>query len=416
MSMRRKLIGIAIAAALIGLPLALKALRGEDAKPMEIERVAARELKASILASGNLVFREQAQLSPEVIGKVTALLVKEGDKVEKGQAVLRLDEEFYRAEVASQEAVQRQQRINIERQELNLANEERQFQRSQTLHKRQLLDDNQFDAARHALDLARVELRASREALQQAEATLQQSRERLARTEIRSPIAGTVTAVDIKLGETAVASSTGIAGSSLMTIADTESIMAEANVDEADIARIALDQEVSVYAVAFADTPLKGRVESIPLSPKRAEGMQAQGSGSPLARSYAVKVRLDEPAKLQLRPGMTCRVEIYTATAGRALAVPIQAVFTEEELDAAPQTKKAKDTAENYVFVDKDGKAEKRVVKIGLSDDSHQEILAGLKAGDSIVVGPYKQLRHLRAGDKLSHATPDAAKAGPAQP
>lgn len=416
--MRKKLIGIAIVAALVGLPLALKATRGEDGKLVEVERVVPRELKASILASGNLAFREQAQLSPEVIAKVTAILVKEGDQVAQGQVVLRLDEEFYRAEVQSQEAALRQQRINIERQELNLANQEKQFRRSQTLHKRRLLDDNQFDAAKHGLDLARVELRASREAQQQAEAALRQSRERLAKTEIRAPIAGTVTAVDIKLGETAVASSTGIAGSSLMTIADTGSIMAEANVDEADIARIAVDQDVSVYAVAYSDTPLKGRVESIPLSPRREQGLQAQAGGSPLARSYAVKVRLADPGQLKLRPGMTCRVEIYTATAGKALAVPIQAVFTEDEKvdDEAPKGKKAQEAAENYVFVEKDGKAEKRVVKTGLSDDSHQEVLSGLKPGESVVIGPYKLLRHLKAGDRLSLAAKDGAKPGQAQP
>jgi HlyD family secretion protein len=222
--MSKRWLIVATIVALIALPVLLKS-RGGDAKAVEVEEVAPREVKASILASGNLVFREQALLSPEVIGKVRAVLVEEGDQVEAGQVVLRLDEQVYQAEVAQQEAFVRQQRINIERQRLGVDNAERQWNRVRELSRRGLLDDTQSDNARHAFEVAKVELRASREALKQAEASLQQARERLAKTEIRAPIAGTVMALDIKVGETAVSSATGIAGSSLMTIANADSLM-----------------------------------------------------------------------------------------------------------------------------------------------------------------------------------------------
>src|SRR5206468_441538 len=101
-----------------------------------------------------------------------------------------------------------------------------------------------------------------------ANALLSQSREHLAKTEVRAPIDGTVTAVPIKIGETAVASATGIAGSSLMTIADVGSIMAEVNVDEADIARVAVDQQAKVFPAAYPDQPLVGRVESVAMAPR----------------------------------------------------------------------------------------------------------------------------------------------------
>ncbi|MBI2380857.1 MAG: efflux RND transporter periplasmic adaptor subunit [Gammaproteobacteria bacterium] len=419
--MRKNLLGLLIAAAVIGLPLSLKAMRQDEGKAVDVEIVVKRPIKASILASGNLVYREQAQLSPEVIGKVKAITVVEGQQVTAGQVVLRLDEEFYQAELASQEANVRQQEIHIERQELNAANQERQYRRSAELHKRRLLDDTKFDEARHALDLARVELRASREALEQARAQAKQSRERLAKTAIRSPIAGTVTAIDIKLGETAVASTTGIAGSSLATIANTDSLMVEANVDEADIARIGEGQEVAVYAVAYADRPMKGRVEHIPLSPKKPEGFQTQGAS--LARNYAVRIRLEpqEGTALRLRPGMTCRVEIFTSSADAALAVPIQAIFSDNtadtELGDQAGDKRKADAAESYVYVARNGEAEKRPVKTGLSDDSYQEIASGLKAGETVIVGPYKQLRLLRAGDKLKPTVAKPAEAGkPSEP
>lgn len=382
--------------ALIALPVLLKS-RGGDAKAVEVEEVAPREVKASILASGNLVFREQALLSPEVIGKVRAVLVEEGDQVEAGQVVLRLDEQVYQAEVAQQEAFVRQQRINIERQRLGVDNAERQWNRVRELSRRGLLDDTQSDNARHAFEVAKVELRASREALKQAEASLQQARERLAKTEIRAPIAGTVMALDIKVGETAVSSATGIAGSSLMTIANADSLMTEVNVDEADIARIAVGQPVDVFAAAFPETALAGEVESIPLSP-RSSGVGQQAS---LARNYAVKVRLAEPNALALRPGMTCRAEIYTASAAGVLAVPVQAVFSTNQASTEVKPGSEAPEVEHYLFVERDGKVERRVVELGLADDSWQEVGAGLKPGERVVTGPYKVLRHLKDGEAV---------------
>jgi HlyD family secretion protein len=397
--MNKRWLGVAAVVALIALPVLLKRTGGETAKAVSIEQATPRSVRASILASGNLVFREQSQLSPEVIGKVRAVLVEEGDQVEPGQVVLQLDEQVYRAEVAQAEAFVRQQRINIERQQLNVANQLRAFRRSEEVHRRKLIDDARNDEARHAYEMAEVELRASRETLQQAEAQLAQARERLAKTEIRAPIAGTVMAVAIKVGETAVASSTGIAGSSLMTIADTASLMTEVNVDEADIARIAVGQEVAVYAAAFPETAIRGTVESIPLSP-RSSGAAA-AAGSSLARSYSVKVRLERPEGLALRPGMTCRAEIYTSGGGEVLAVPVQAVLSNNSAQTEVARGQPAPEEEHHVFVEVDGKAERRVVKVGVSDDSHQEIREGLAAGERVVVGPYKTLRHLKAGDAL---------------
>ncbi|PJA41930.1 MAG: hypothetical protein CO182_05480, partial [Lysobacterales bacterium CG_4_9_14_3_um_filter_62_6] len=199
--MNKRWWGIAAIGALLLLPVLLKTGARQAGKAVEIELAAARPVRASILASGNLVFREQSQLSPEVIGKVRAVWVKEGDVVVPGQVVLQLDEQIYRAEVAQQEAAVRQQKINIERQQLNLDNQQRQWQRSREIHDRKLLDDTKYDEVAHAYDLAKVELRASREGLQQAEALLNQTKERLAKTSIRAPIGGTVVALGIKVGE-----------------------------------------------------------------------------------------------------------------------------------------------------------------------------------------------------------------------
>jgi HlyD family secretion protein len=391
--MRKKLIGVAVMAAFILVPVAIKFGSSKPGREAELATVQKLEIHPSILATGNLVYRQEVQLSAEVIGKVAAVQVKEGDKVTRGQILLKLDPTVYLAEVAQQEASRRNAAIAIERAQINLANQQRGLDRTGQLYKAKYIDISKYDDAVHQVDLAKVELRASRETLEQASAMLSQSREHLAKTEVRSPIDGTVTAVPIKIGETAVASATGIAGSSLMTIADVGSIMAEVNVDEADIARVAVGQQAKVFPAAYPDQPLTGKVESVAMAPQRAlPGVQSQG------RNYVVKLRLDDP-KLALRSGMTCRVEIVIGNSAARPAVPIQAVMS-EEVAAARDKERAKNAS--YVFLVQNGKVKKTPVELGLSDDANQEVVKGLAAGDVIAVGPARVLRELHDGDLVS--------------
>jgi HlyD family secretion protein len=392
--MKKKLMGAAAVVAFLAIPVAIK-FSGKTAQhEAELARVEKLEIHPSILATGNLVFRQEVQLSAEVIGKVSAVLVKEGDKVARGQTLLRLDPTVYVAEVAQQEASRRNAAIAIERAQINLANQERGLERTGQLYKAKYIDISKYDDAVHQVDLAKVELRASRETLEQAAALLSQSREHLAKTEVRAPIDGTVTAVPIKIGETAVASATGIAGSSLMTIADVGSIMAEVNVDEADVARVAVGQQAKVFPAAFPDQPVSGRVESVAMAPKNAmPGAQSQG------RSYVVKLRLDDP-KLALRSGMTCRVEIVVGNSAPRPAVPIQAVLNEEIAETGKDRERVKNVS--YVYVVQDGKVKKTTVELGLSDDANQEVTKGLAPGQTIAVGPARLLRELHDGDLVT--------------
>jgi HlyD family secretion protein len=400
---RKVIVGLGLAA-LLSVPLIAKISRSEPARTVEIEKASLREVRSSILASGHLSYEDQVLLSPEVIGKVSAIHVKEGQRVKSGDLLLHLDDQTYRADVAQQQALVHQQRINIEQQQLNLRNQESQYKRKLELHRMKMLADSAIEDARFALDSARMELRNSSARLQQAEAVLRQSNERLAKTSVRAPISGTITSMDIKVGETAVASQVSIAGSSLMTIANTDTMITEVNVDETDIAKIAVGQEVAIHTAAWPDVPLKGIVHEIPLSPK--QNNQAAQTGNSLSRTYVIKVRLADTRGLQLRPGLTCRAEIYTAGSGKALAVPLQAVLSnnDETTEVAKKKdgKKQKVKTEYHVFVNKDGKAEKRVVTIGVSDDSQQEILSGVKAGESVITGPYKTLRFLKHGDQVT--------------
>jgi HlyD family secretion protein len=398
--MQRKVIAAALVAAVLAVPVAVKFGASAPRHEAELATVRKLEIHPSILATGNLVFRQEVQLSAEVIGKVSEVLVKEGDQVAKGQVLMRLDPTVYLAEVAQQEASRRNAAIAIERSQINLDNQQRALERAQRLYKDHFIDVSKYDDASHQVELAKVELRASRELLEQATAMLSQSRERLAKTEVRAPISGTATAVPIKVGETAVASATGIAGSSLMTIADVGSIMAEVNVDEADIARVAAGQSAKVFPAAFPDKPVAGRVERVAMAPRAA----VYGAAASQGRSYVVKLRLDD-AGLALRSGMTCRVEIVVGSGASTPAVPLQAVLNQESADSKDHAKSV-----NYVFAVVDGKAKKKTVELGLSDDTSQEITKGLAVGETVAIGPARLLHELHEGDAVSAARAPATQ------
>jgi HlyD family secretion protein len=249
-----------------------------------------------------------------------------------------------------------------------------------------LIDDDSFDNATNALRLAEIDLRSSRESLSQARAQLEQAEDRLAKTRAYSPLDGTVTSLDIKVGETAVSSSTNIPGSSLMTIADPSSLHTEVNVDEADIANIAVGQEALVYAIAYPDAPVRGVIDSIAVSAKVAEGQQGL--------SFAVKIKLHDTDEIVLRPGMSCRAEIFTETKEGTLAVPIQAIIVDEDLTEDETTYRA--------FIADGDRAVEREVEVGLSDDTYWEIVDGLSEGQTIIVGPDRVLRNLDDGDRIA--------------
>jgi HlyD family secretion protein len=388
--MRRKIVFIVLAVALVGAAaLGRQWLRAGATVGVAVEPLAPRDVQASVLASGKLAHDEEVKLTTEEIGKVTAVLVEEGERVAAGQLVLRIDDELYRAAVEQNEASVRLQEIAIQRQQLRVDNLRTQWNRKKELYERGLLDQDSYDLATNELGIAEIDLRSSRESLSQARAQLVQAQDRLSKTRAYSPINGIVTSLDIKVGETAISSTTNIPGSSLMTIANPESIHTEVNVDEADIASIAVGQRALVYAVAYPNRPIAGSVDSIAVSAKVAEG--AQGL------SFAVKIALKDTEDILLRPGMTCRAEIFTEVKSGVTAVPIQAVV----LDENP----ARSRTEYYVFVVRDGRARRVPVEIGLSDDTYQEISGEVEIGEEIVVGPDRALRDLADNDAVTLLT-----------
>ena len=396
MKFNKKWLAAVLIVAVVAVPLIVKKARGTSATEVELAVVAAQDVQPSILASGVLAFRNEVNLTAEVTAKVRTILIKEGDTVTQGQTLLLLDPEIYNNAIEREQASLRQSRIGIERQRDLVALRQKTYERSRVLAEQRLIDRARLDEDRNQLDLARADLRTSEESLLQAESVLNDAREQRARTEIRSPITGRVVSLPIKVGETAVPSTSAFAGAQLMKIADTSEIIAELKVDEADIAKIDIGQRAEVFAAAYPDTALKSTVEQIALAPT----IEGQG------RAYKVTVRLVAPADLKLRSGMSVRSNIFLGDGQRKPAVPVEAVVIETE---------GKNAAKRYVWLSRDGKATKVEVQTGVSDDRWETVLKGVAAGDTVIVGPTKSLRLLREGEPvIQKKAADANKAGDA--
>jgi len=389
--MKKAIIFAVILAVIIGVPL-LKKMSGTKAKMVEVVTPEHRVIQTSVLASGRLAHEDQVRLTSEVIAKVKTLAVEEGDVVSKGQLLLTLDDETFVANVEQREATVRMQEIAIEKLKVQLKNLEKQWQRKKQLHAQRLLDDDAFEAFSNQIELTKIDIKSAQESLSQAKAQLAQAKDQLQKTRVFAPIDGVVTSLDIKVGETAIASTTNIAGSSLMTIANPESTITEVFVDEADVANIAIGQSASVVAIAYPDTPITAQVKSIASTAKTVAGRQGL--------SFLVKLQIEDDAGIQLKPGMSCRAEIFTSESNPVLSIPLQAIITEE--------KRTQKSMNHYVFIAEGSTAKKVEVKTGISDDSFQEILSGVKEDSTIITGPDKTLRHLKNDESIEFEQKDS--------
>ncbi|MBT8147773.1 MAG: efflux RND transporter periplasmic adaptor subunit [Gammaproteobacteria bacterium] len=385
MNFNKILLIVVIVATVVALPMINRSIFGTDAKEVEVATVAQRVISPSILASGFLAHEEEVLLSSEIIGKVAALYVEEGDQVAEGQLVLQVDDKNLLAGLEQSEAAVRLNTIDIERQEVRIDNLRRQHQRTKSLYERKMVGDEEYDTIANQLALAEIDLKSSRERLLQAEAQLEQVLDQLSKTQIVSPLGGVVTSLDIKVGETAIASSTNIPGSSLMTIANPESIYVEVLVDEADVANIAVGQRAEIVAIAYPDEPMAGIVRYIANTAKVEPGRQGL--------TFVVKIDIQDPGSVVLRPGMSSRAEIFTRQDQEVAAIPIQAILFEED--------RSELRSEHFIFINDDGVARKTQVEVGLSDDEYQELTTTIDGDVEIVVGPNRELRHLLDGDRL---------------
>ncbi len=414
-------IGIAVVV-VFGSAATLSVLKGRSRGiEVRMEEVARRDLVQIVTASGNIRARRLVELSSDISAKVSQLLVEEGDDVQQGDVLLRLDPAQYQAGVARAEATLSQARASQAQMEANLIRTRRDLERILALRARDslLVSTQQVDDAQTALEVAEAQLRSAEFGVHQAEASLEEARDRLSKTIIRAPMAGKVTRLNVEEGETVIIGTMNNAGSLILTISDLSVIEVVVQVDETDVPQVALGDSATVHIDAFPDREFTGRVTEIGNSAIRPPSQQVAGQQA--AIDFEVVITLD-PTDAELRPDLSATADIVTDVRDDALSVPIIALTVREpDADSASTASRASTGSDaeangakqdqEGVFVVRDRKVTFTPVVVGIAGQEYFEILGGLNVGDTVVAGPYQSIRQLKNGDPVRRLeVPDSAR------
>lgn len=386
-----------IAAAVVAVIALIVWASVRDRKPrgtaVEVQAAERRSVSSRVKATGEITPEKKVQISAKVVGEIISLPVVEGQKVAAGQLLVQIERDLYEGARDQARAALRQAEVSSRRLEVQLADAERNLRRVRELYQDQLVSQESLDQAQLAVDTAQVEIQAQKHAIEQYRSALKRATDDLARTTIRSPMDGVLIQLDAEQGETVVPGSTNLPGSVIMVVADMSTLLAEVEVSEVDVVNVELGQtaEVTVDALGSDEVQI-GHVVEIATSGRRDP---TQGT-----IRFRVKVALDDPDPA-LRPAMTAKVDILTATSEDALTVPVQAVVKrvidddgEEVRGSAAKGMEQTDAV--YIF--DDGTSAIRRVVTGVADVLHVEITEGLTDGEEVIIGPYRTLKDLKSG------------------
>jgi HlyD family secretion protein len=393
--MKKVIIGVAILAVLALVAYASLNTHSERGTAVTMEKAAQRTISSRVKATGEITPKNKVEISAKVIGEITNLPVKEGDIVHRGQILVQIEPDLYEAARDQARAALQQAKVAVTRVQVQLEDADRTLKRTSDLLSQGMASQQQMDAAQLACDTSRVELRSQKHSVEQYASALKRAEDDLRRTTIRSPMDGVVIQLNAERGETVVPGSTNLPGSVIMTVADMSSILAEVEVGEVDIVHVRLGLPAEVRVDALADKVQKGHVVEIATS-----GVKDPSQG---VIRFTVKIVLEDPDP-SLRPAMTAKVDIITATHDKVVAVPIQTVV-KRKLDGEGREVRGEKARElekrDAVYLMENGKAKVRAVTTGISDDLFVEITDGVKDGDPVITGPYRTLKTLHDGDAV---------------
>jgi HlyD family secretion protein len=377
--------------------------RGPKPVPVQMAEVAKADLQAKVTANGKVQAQKKVEISATIPGQITQLAVREGDAVKKGQFLLQIDEVNPRASARSSEFSMQALLKDLESARSTRDQAKLDEDRANENFAAGILPAADRDRARTALATAESALHAAERRVDQALAVLEGARDTLAKTTVRSPIDGIVTAKRVEEGEVAVIGIQNSPGTVLLTISDMSVVEAEMEVDETSVPSVSVGQEAVVRIDAYPNRSFKGIVTEVGSSPI------LESTAGTEAIKFKTKVRIVDPPE-GIKPGLSVQADILTGFRAKAVAIPLQALVlreAERKPGEAPPPGAARDQEGAYV-VD-GGKVRFQPLKTGLTGELSIEVVDGLKGGETIVTGPFRALRTLKPGDAVRAEKPGEA-------
>jgi len=374
----------------------------DDPISVETETVEPQKIVETVTATGRIQPKTQVKISADVAAKIIKMEVKEGDKVEKGDFLVQLDQDRYLAEVERAEASLRSIEANAKLNRENMRKAEKDYNRFKQLFDKDLESQAGLDQAYAIAQVEKARYESALEQVEQSKAALKQSMDALSKTTIYAPMSGTISKLNKEVGEIALGSQ--FQEDVIMVVSDLAGMEALVKVDENDVVAINLGDSATVEGDALSDKKYQGIVTEI----ANTATISGQGTASQKTE-FEVKLNVINP-DLQLRPGMTASGYVITEVKKDVVGVPIQCVAmkTPEQLKGDPVKAKGDvaiaDSSEPKDYtVDEDGFAQvvfvvdnnhvvAREVETGIQSNSHIEIISGLEIGDEIVTGSYRAI------------------------
>lgn len=388
-----------------------------------------RDLVSLVTASGEIRPKRFVNVSANVSGRITHLLVKEGERVRSGQVLARIDSTRIEAGARQSEAAVQSAQADLDRAQADLELARASFERSRRMFEGQLISSQLFEQAEAEVKMKAAAVESQKRRITQLESQLAANADDLEKTVVVAPMDGVVTNLQKEEGESVIGAQS-FQPTVIMTVGDLSVMEVEVLVDETDIGNLGLGQRAEVRVDALDDVRIQGTVteigsSAIPRGTSGATSLASSGTTANQAKDFKVTITLEKPPA-SLRPGLNATADITTATKPGVLAVPIQAVVVREldkdgkvvEADepqggtpgqAASTVPRARGQEKDGVFIIVDRQARFRPVATGIVGETDMEIVSGLKEGDEIVTGSYKTLRTLKDGAKIK---PEERKGG----
>lgn len=416
------LLGSVVLLVVVLVALSKSGVIGNKEKGTEVETTQANQMTIveTVSATGKIQPEIEVKISSDVSGEIIGLPVKEGQNVKKGDLLVRIKRDLYESGVNRSVASLSTSKAGLSQAEAQMKEAKANYDRNKQLFAKGVISKSEWDKIVSAYEVAVAAKQSAYYNVQSATATVTEANDNLNRTTIYAPVDGTISRLDVELGER-VLGTQQMAGTELLRVANLNNMEVEVDVNENDIVKVNIGDPAKIEVDAYLKKEFKGVVTSI--SNSASSALTADQ-----VTNFKVKVRILKESYQDLlvgkpenyspfRPGMTATVDIETKRKENILAVPISAVVMKtdadisgakkdvmEELEKEEKEKTKGSTEKKFecVFVKVGDKAELRKIKSGIQDDTNIEIVEGLKKGDAIITGPYTTVtKDLKPGDKV---------------
>ncbi|WP_281226858.1 efflux RND transporter periplasmic adaptor subunit [Flavobacterium aquiphilum] len=409
---------IVIIGVLVGLSKAGIIGNKDKGKEVEIADAQTGTIVETVSATGKIQPEIEVKMASMVSGEIIDLPIKEGQVVKKGDLLLKINPDLYTSGLNRTVANLSVSKASLSQSDASFNQAKADYERNKVLYGKGIISKSDWDKSVASFEVAKASKQSAYYNVQSASASVNEARDNLGRTVIYAPADGTISVLNVELGER-VLGTQQMAGTELLRVANLNNMEVEVDVNENDIVKIKVGDAANVEVDAYLKKQFKGVVTSISNSASTALTADQ-------VTNFKVKVRILKESYKDLmvgkpdtyspfRPGMTATVDIITTTKTNVVYVPISSVVVKSDTAAVkmPKIDDPKDSENKKpspksdkklecVFVKVGDKAKIRIIKTGIQDDTNIEVMSGLKKGDVVITGPYTTVaKDLNSGDKV---------------